>query len=146
MKLLATLVLVVGTGLAAAQNVVDTFQPRATTRQLMVDAIHPASNDLLLVVYRGAPVSERDWAAVRRSALALAESGNLLMMRGRVRDQADWLTDARRMSDVGSAAYTAAQAKDLGALAALTGQLDASCTACHLRYRPNVFPRDGGGP
>lgn len=146
MKLLATIFLVLGAAVVSAQDVADPFQSRATTRQLMVDAIHPASNDLLLVVYRGAPVSERDWASVRRSALALAESGNLLMMRGRVRDQGDWLTDARRMSDIGSAAYSAAQAKDLTALASLTGRLDASCTACHLRYRPNVFPRPGGAP
>ena len=42
-----------------------------------------------------------------------------------------------------AAAYKAAQAKDLTALAQLTDSLDASCTTCHKQYRPNVFPREG---
>jgi hypothetical protein len=85
---------------------------------------------------------------VRRSAITLAESGNMLMLRGRARDQGDWMKDAKLLVDVGNAAYKAAQAKDGNALAALAGALDASCTTCHKQYRPNVFPvvnqRDGG--
>ena len=85
-----------------------------------------------------------EWAAVRRSALTLAESGNLLMVRGRARDTGDWMKDAKLLVDAGNAAYKAAQAKDGNALVALAGALDASCTACHKQYRPNVFPKDGG--
>lgn len=113
-------------------------------KQLMVDLIHPASNDILLFVNRGSTNDEREWAAVRRSAVTLAETANLLMVRGRARDQGDWLKDAQALADVGAAAYKAAQAKDGKALAALAEPLDASCTACHKQYRPNVFPHDGG--
>ena len=73
---------------------------------------------------------------VRRGAVTLAESGNLLMLRGRARDQGDWMKDAKLLVDVGNAAYKAAQAKDAAALAALAGALDASCTTCHKQYRP----------
>src|SRR6185369_1120755 len=118
--------------------------PSATVKQLMVDLIHPASNDILLFVNRGSVTDERGWAVVRRSAVTLAESANLLMARGRARDQGDWLKDAKALADVGSAAYKAAEAKDSKALAALAEPLDASCTACHKQYRPNVFPREGG--
>jgi hypothetical protein len=116
-------------------------QTPATMKQLMLDLIHPASNDILLLVNRGAPKSDAEWATVRRSALTLAESGNLLTMRNA---QADWTKDAKMLADVGAAAYKAAQAKDLNALAALTESLDASCTNCHKQYRPNVFPHTGG--
>jgi cytochrome c556 len=116
----------------------------ATMKQLMLDLIHPASNDILLFVNRGAPKNDVEWAAVRRSALTLEESGNLLMLRSRARDQGDWSKDAKMLADVGSAAYKAAQAKDLSALSELTASLDASCTTCHTQYRPNVFPREGG--
>jgi hypothetical protein len=34
----------------------------------------------------------------------LAESGNLLMMAGRARDQEDWIKDSRMLIDVGSKA------------------------------------------
>jgi hypothetical protein len=116
----------------------------ATMKQLMLDLIHPASNDILLSVNRGGPKNDDEWASVRRSALTLEESGALLTMRGRARDQGDWMKDAKLLADAGRAAYQAAQAKDLNALSQLTDALDASCTTCHKQYRPNVFPRDGG--
>ena len=119
-------------------------QEQASLKQLMLDMIHPASNDILLFVNRGDPKNDAEWAVVRRSALALQESGNLLMQRGRARDQRDWMKDAELLANTGAAAYKAAQAKDLAALAALTDWLDASCTSCHKQYRPNVFPREGG--
>ena len=137
MKAIATVWFVLVAGFACAQT-----QPAATMRQLMVDLIHPASNDILLVVARRGSDNERDWAALRHSALTLAESGNLLMLR-RPADQ-DWIKVARALADVGTAAYQAAQAKDMKALAALTEPLDASCTTCHKQYRPSVFPREGG--
>ena len=138
MKPVATIVFVLISGFTFAQA-----QPVATMRQLMVDLIHPASNQVLLFVTRGGSDNEGDWAALRHSALTLAESGNLLMMR-RPGDQGDWSKDARALVDVGTAAYTAAQSKDMKALAALAEGLDASCTTCHKHYRPNVFPREGG--
>jgi len=127
-----------------AQAPSQSIPPVATMRQLMLDLIHPASNDILLLIYRGGPTDEKEWAAVRRSAVTLAESGNLLMLPGRARDQAVWAGDVRMLVDAGNAAYQAAQAKDAKALAALAQPLDASCTTCHKQYRPNVFPRQGG--
>jgi cytochrome c556 len=137
MKPIATLLFVLIAGFAFVQA-----QAVATMRQLMVDLIYPASNGVLLFIARGGPDNERDWAALRHSALTLAESGNMLMMR-RPGDQGDWMKDARTLADVGTAAYRAAQAKDMKALAALAEPLDASCTTCHRQYRPNVFPREG---
>ena len=127
-----------------AQSPSETFPPVATVRQLMLDLIHPSSNDILLAIYRGGPKDEKEWAAVRRSAVTLAESGNMLMMQGRARDQGDWMKDAKLLVDVGNSAYKAAQAKDGDALAGLAGAVDNSCTTCHKQYRPNVFPKDGG--
>jgi cytochrome c556 len=116
----------------------------ATMKQLMLDLIYPASNDILLAVNRGGPKDDIEWAAVRRSALTLEESGDLLTTRGRARDQGDWMKDAKMLADVGNATYQAGEAKDLSALSQLTDALDASCTTCHKQYRPNLFPRDGG--
>ena len=78
------------------------------------------------------------------SAVTLAESGNMLMMRGRAWDQGGWIKDAKLLVDAGNSAYKAAQAKDGNALAGLAGAVDDSCTTCHKQYRPNVFPKDGG--
>ena len=110
----------------------------------MLDMIYPASNDLLLLIYRGGPKDQNEWAAVRRDSMNLAESGNLLMMPGRMRDQGDWVTHVKMLADIGTSAYKAAEEKNTQALAALAGPLDVSCTSCHKQYRPNVFPRQGG--
>ena len=130
--------------IAFAQAPSESFPPVATVRQLMLDLIHPSSNDILLAIYRGGPKDEKEWAAVRRSAVTLAESGNLLLMQGRARDQGDWVKDAKLLVDVGNSAYKAALAKDGNALAELAGAVDHSCTTCHKQYRPNVYPQDGG--
>jgi hypothetical protein len=126
----------------------ESAPPQATMKQLMLELIHPASNDIQLFVNRGGPQSKgtgaSEWATIRRSALTLAEAGNLLTMRGRARDQGDWMKDAKMLVDVGTAAYRAAQAQDLSALSAITESLDASCTNCHKQYRLNVFPREQG--
>jgi hypothetical protein len=124
-----------GAGLAWTQTPV-------TIKQLMLDLIHPAANDILLLINRGGPADEKEWAAVRRSALTLAETGDWLSTRGP--DRGDWVKDSKVLSDAGAAAYRAAQSKDAKALAALADSLDASCTTCHKQYRPNVFPREGG--
>ncbi|MCU1338637.1 MAG: hypothetical protein JWO19_4218 [Bryobacterales bacterium] len=144
MKSICIGTLLLGGRVAFAQAPSEPFPPAATVKQLMLDLIYPSSNDILLAIYRGGPKDDQEWATVRRGALTLAESGNLLMLRGRARDQADWMKDAKMLVDAGNAAYKAAQAKDGNALAPLAGALDASCTTCHKQYRPNVFPKGGG--
>ena len=112
-------------------------------KQLMLDLIHPASNDILLTVSRGGPSDEKEWASVRHSALTLMESGSLLTTQGQFASDA-WVKAAKLLADAGSDAYKAAQSKDAKTLAAITIRIDASCTNCHKQFRPNVFPRQGG--
>ena len=126
------------------QDPSTSLPPSATMKQLMLDMIYPASNDILLLIYRGGPKDENEWAAARRDAMNLAESANLLMMPGRVREQGDWMTHVKMLADVGTAAYKAAEEKNVQALTAVAAPLDASCTSCHKQYRPNVYPRQGG--
>jgi hypothetical protein len=121
----------------SAQEPAELLQPVATMKQLMLDFIHPASNSVLLAINRGGPADDKEWADVRRGALTLAESANLLIMRNRT---ATWVADAKLLMDAGTAAYKAADAKDARALAALADRIDASCTTCHKQYRPNIFP------
>ena len=129
---------------ATAQAPTEPALPVASMKQLMVDLIHPASNEILLLVYRGGPKDEAEWAAVRRGALTLAESGNLLAIRSRAPAGPDWMKDAKLLADAGAAAYKAAQAKDGTELARQAERIDASCTVCHRQFRPDVFPREGG--
>jgi hypothetical protein len=118
----------------------SSFQPVGNMSQLMIDMIYPSS-DAIFYVERAPPANDREWGALRATALTLAESGNLLMMDKRARDQGDWIKDAKMLVDVGAAAYKAAQAKNLDAIVALNDQLYTACITCHQQYRPGYRRR-----
>ncbi len=124
----------------AAMQQTGTYQPVGTVSQLMIDIIYPTSDDLFYIE-RNPPSNEHEWGLIERSALTLAESGNLLMMPGRARDQGDWIKDSKMLVDAGTAAFKAAKAKDMNAILALNDQLVASCTTCHMQYRQNYRRR-----
>ena len=113
--------------------------------QLMVDIIYPTS-DAVFYIDAQPPKTEKEWNDLRNQALMLAESGNLLMMEGRARDQDNWMKDAKMLVDAGAAAFKAAQAKDLDALVALNAPLIAACVTCHEQYRPGYGKRKLGAP
>ena len=58
-------------------------------------------------------------------------------MSGRSVDKDRWVKDSRLMIDAGSAAFKAAQKKDMKAILDLNEQLYESCTTCHRHYRAN---------
>jgi hypothetical protein len=118
-----------------------------TMSDVMVSMVYPAANNILLAAYRGGPQDDKEWLALQRSAVMLAESGNVLTMRGPAGGQGDWAKDAKMLVDAGAAAYKAARAKDANALMAVAPPLNAACTACHKQYRANVAgPAERVGP
>ena len=130
------LVLLAGLGGVGIAQAPGPFQAVGNVSQLMIDIIYPAS-DALFYIERTPPKNDQDWNVIRGTALTLAESGNLLLMGGRARDQDRWVKDTKQMIDAGTAAFKAAQKKDMQAILDLNEQLSASCTTCHVHYRPN---------
>jgi hypothetical protein len=124
------LILLAGAMLAQAPS----FQNVGTMSQLMINIIYPTS-DALFYIERNPPKNDVDWNLIRNQALTLAESGNLLLMPGRARDE-EWVKDAKWMIDLGTKAFKAAQAKDIEGITALSEDLSNSCIKCHLKYRP----------
>ena len=66
--LLSMGVLLLPAGVTTAQGPAESYQPVATMAQLMVDIIHPASNSILLLVNRGGPGDDKEWAEIERMA------------------------------------------------------------------------------
>jgi cytochrome c556 len=135
MRIFGLTLLVVLAGVVTAQPQ-SPFQPVGNVSQVMIDIIYPTS-DALFYIERNPPKNDRDWNAIRGAALTLAESGNLLLMGSRARDQDRWAKDTKLLIDAGMAAFKAAQKKDMQAILDLNEQLTASCTTCHRHYRPN---------
>ena len=112
------------------------YQPVGTMSQLMINIIYPSS-DAIFYVDRKPPSNDVEWNELANQALTLAESGNLLLMPGRARDNANWVKDTRLMIDAGAAAYKAAKAKNIDGVRDVNDALYASCVTCHAQYRDN---------
>jgi hypothetical protein len=125
---------------AALAQAPATGRPVGTLSELMIDMIYPTS-DAIFYVDREPPKNQHDWDVLRTQALTLAESGNLLMMDGRARDQKNWIMESKMLVDIGGKAYKAAQAKDIDGIRALNDSLNAACVVCHYQYRPGYHRR-----
>jgi hypothetical protein len=83
------------------------------------------------------------WQAVENSALALAESADLLLIPGRQCsngevvevENADWIRFVDDYQEKSLAAYEAVLTKDQDAIVLASGDLSEACLACHRVYR-----------
>jgi hypothetical protein len=82
------------------------------------------------------PETDEEWESVWASALALAESGNLLMMEPRAVDDGAWMQFARSLVDAGVEAAAAAEAHDVERVFAAGERVYNVCLGCHTRYVP----------
>lgn len=123
------------------------MRPALEVKQLMEWVIDPAAD----VVWESvktvmteestkeiAPGTQEEWDALRNAAALLTEMGNSLMIEGRARDRAGWMSAARRLTDAAQGALDAAQAKDAAAVFAAGGRVYDACSGCHFRYAPHL--------
>ncbi|MDO8908365.1 MAG: hypothetical protein Q7W55_07685 [Pseudohongiella sp.] len=132
-----TLVLVLGVASSLwVVSAADSAALQATTSmsELMTRVVQPTS-DAVFYVSRTPPATDEDWRRLENQTLMLAESANLLLIPGYVREQEQWTTDSLLMRDAAVAAYAASKNKDLFALEDLNGALYESCESCHNATR-----------
>lgn len=111
------------------------FKPVATVKQVMQGITIPASN-VVFAVAGTAPTDDAGWQAVEASALAVAESGNLLLMRPRAVDANEWQQFALQLIDMGQRAAEAARAKDADKTSMAGDDMYNVCDQCHAKYMP----------
>src|SRR5262245_12276406 len=136
--------------------------PLMTVNQLMHGILFPLGNTVFYAQADGPAALPRDaqpstatnpltglyggWQAVENSALALAESAELLRIPGRqcsngevvnVED-ADWIRFVDDYKQKSLAAYEAARTKDQDAIVRASGDLSEACLACHRVYRREI--------
>jgi hypothetical protein len=89
-------------------------------------------------VHERSPTTDEEWESVWAAGVAIAESGNLLMMTPRAVDQGAWMQFSRSLVDAGVAAAGAAEAHDVERVFAAGEQVYNACTACHARYASDL--------
>ena len=125
-----------------AQNA-PPFKPVADTKLLMQSLVDPNA-DLVwdavqtIVTMEGTeeirPHSAAEWTALRNAAVAISESGNLLMMAPRAKDGGEWMKAAEAMVETGQAAIRAIEKRNADELFTVGGDIYDSCTNCHSKY------------
>jgi len=81
-----------------------------------------------------APSTDKDWEALQNAAVLVAESANLMMVPGVIRDRGTWMKSAALLARTGTASLKAARAKDLDKLTEAGNDMVESCDNCHLKY------------
>ncbi len=119
------------------------FKAVASVEVLMHEVVYPHADVVwdsvgTIITAEGTneirPRSQEEWDAVARSALTIAEAGNLLMLDGRAKDSGEWLERAAALIDVATLAIDAAHEHDPELLFDVGGLIYEACTACHELY------------
>ena len=140
--------------------------PLMTVNQLMRGILFPLGNTVFYAQADDPAALPRDpmpsaspnpltgifggWQAVENSALALAESTELLRIPGRMCsngevvdvERADWIRFVDDYKQKSLAAYEAVLTKDQDAIVLASGDLSEACLACHRVYRREPTPGD----
>ena len=135
MRILITIVMTIFATAAIAQQQQPAFKPIADAKQLMHAIVIPMSNVVFRVEVEP-PKDDKEWETVQNAALALAEAGNLLMIPGRAKDNAEWMKRAESLIDVSVKAKKAADEKDADAVVKIGYEIFDVCAACHDQYMP----------
>src|SRR4030095_13880463 len=131
---LLAIAMVVSVPLLAQRSPATGVRTVANVRELHELMISPAS-DAVFAASSNEALDAKGWTTARNQAIVLAESGNLLMVGTRVRDNGNWMKMSRAMVDAAALAATAAEKKDALALESATDAITVSCMECHRPYR-----------
>lgn len=113
------------------------LRPVANVYQLMKAIIIPSA-DIVWKVNMEEPQDDEQWTNVRNAAIALAESGNLLMIGSRAKDQGNWVKYAQSLTDWSTIILRAAEAKNVQALNEAGDELLTACANCHRQYKQSL--------
>jgi hypothetical protein len=114
--------------------------PIATVEQIMETVIEPVAYKVFDAavwengVQVGGPKTDDEWKMVEANAMMLAETGNLLLMGSRMKDDTGWVTRTHAMMDAANEAAKAAAAKNTDAVFNAGGKIYQACLGCHLQY------------
>ena len=87
-------------------------------------------------IHENFPENDEQWEAVWSAGITIGESGNLLMMSNRARDNAEWMRLSSALVDTGMEAAQAAESKDPEKVLELGEKVYNVCTECHMKYIP----------
>ncbi len=125
------------------------FDEVADVRQLMLTVVEPAADVYwdsvgTIMDLNGtqeiAPSTAAEWEAVRNAAMVMAESGNLLLLPGRMQEDERWIELSLALITTGRQALLAAEARDPAAVFDAGAEVYLVCADCHVAFAPETLP------
>jgi hypothetical protein len=92
------------------------------------------------------PRTEEEWIKIENAAVTMMESGNLLMLGDRARDNQEWMTRSVALVDAGQLALDAARSRNPDQIFKIGGDVFAACDSCHQLYWVEGADPDGEKP
>jgi hypothetical protein len=123
------------------------YRPVADVKTLMATVMEPAAEVYwdavgIIVDQEGEhfiePRTAEEWDAVRNAAYVVAESGNLLMMPSRAKDNGEWMAATHQMIEAAQKAIRAAESHDKDGVFNVGAEMYDACTNCHSKYSPEI--------
>ncbi len=111
------------------------YQKKATAHDLMEVVVKPTMDQLAAMNKAGGPQEKADWKHANAWASVLAESSQLLLMDGRVKDEV-WSDGAKQMLEGAEATMTASMRMDAEGWKAGLGKMGGGCRTCHNVHKP----------
>jgi cytochrome c556 len=109
------------------------FKVVASVQQVMTVITIPSS-DVVFGAAADTPKTDSAWQTIQNNSLVLAESGNLLMMPGRAKDNLEWVKQSQAMIDAAMIAFNAAATRNADKLADAGDKIYSTCESCHDKY------------
>ena len=128
-------IVVIALALAGTLWAGHTYEKVASAHDIMELVQEPNMDALAAMMKAGGPQSERDWKHAKAHASILAESSQLLLMAGRIKDEV-WESGAKTVISGGKASMQAVEARDLVAWKTATAQIGKGCRGCHKVHKP----------
>ena len=110
-------------------------EPKAVgnVTEIMKAMVIPSSN-AIWNVGRNPPADDAAWEALKNYSVLLGESGNLLLIGGRAKDDEVWRSTSLTMVEAGAFALTAAKAKNVDGINDAGNLIVDACELCHERH------------
>jgi len=132
-KLLSISVLALAVG--AVGIAAHAYEEVASVHDIMEVVQKPSMDAIVAIAKAGGPQSEKDWKSVKMHASVLAESTQLILMGGRVKDEV-WTKGADQVIAAAKQTMMAAEKMDADGFKAGSGAIGRGCRTCHNVHKP----------
>lgn len=115
-------------------SISQSLEPVESDMHEFMEYVFQPSYKRLQAAMASEPADNAGWKAIKAEALVLAESGNLVILRGGDEDRAAWIAHASGSRTHGGKLYAAAREKNFAAAQEHYKAMLQSCNACHDQF------------